>query len=79
MVFCLCLNQKKLIDLPAFFWWGGEETGTHYVAQADLKLVVLLLQPPKCWDYSMYHRSLFGTISHTNSIHNFMFLISVHF
>jgi hypothetical protein len=27
------------------------ETGSCYVAQAGLKLVVLLLQPPECWDY----------------------------
>jgi hypothetical protein len=27
------------------------ETGFHYVAQAGLKLAILLLQLPKCWDY----------------------------
>ncbi|EHB07938.1 hypothetical protein GW7_16975, partial [Heterocephalus glaber] len=28
------------------------ETGSHYVVQAGLKLTVILLpQPPKCWDY----------------------------
>jgi hypothetical protein len=25
---------------------------THYVVQADLELMILLPQPPKCWDYS---------------------------
>jgi hypothetical protein len=27
------------------------ETGSRHVAQADLKLMILLPQPPKCWDY----------------------------
>jgi hypothetical protein len=27
------------------------ETGCHYVAQADLELMILLSQSPKCWDY----------------------------
>jgi hypothetical protein len=27
------------------------ETGSYYVAQADLKLVIFLLQSPECWDY----------------------------
>jgi hypothetical protein len=27
------------------------EARSHYVAQAGLKLMILLLQPPKCWDY----------------------------
>jgi hypothetical protein len=27
------------------------ETGSHYAAQADLKLEILLPQPPECWDY----------------------------
>jgi hypothetical protein len=26
------------------------ETGSHYVAKADLKFSVLLPQPPECWD-----------------------------
>jgi hypothetical protein len=26
------------------------ETGSHYVAQAGLELVILLPQPPTCWD-----------------------------
>jgi hypothetical protein len=33
------------------------ETGSHYVAQAGLKLVTLLSRPPKCWNYR--HESLF--------------------
>jgi hypothetical protein len=27
------------------------KTGSHYVAQADLELMILLLQPSECWDY----------------------------
>jgi hypothetical protein len=27
------------------------ETGSHYVAQAGLELLILLPQSPKCWDY----------------------------
>jgi hypothetical protein len=26
-------------------------TGSGYVAQASLKLTILLPQPPECWDY----------------------------
>jgi hypothetical protein len=26
------------------------KTGSHYVAQASLKLTILLPQPPECWD-----------------------------
>lgn len=33
----------------------GIEQGTHHLAQAGLKLMILLHQPPHCWDYSMYH------------------------
>jgi hypothetical protein len=31
------------------------ETGSHYVAQAGLELLILLAQPAECWDYSIYH------------------------
>jgi hypothetical protein len=34
----------------AYFFIFG--TRSYYVAQADLELVIFLLQPPKCWDYS---------------------------
>jgi hypothetical protein len=40
-----------------FFFWGGGvrgggiDTGSFYVGQAGLKLTILLLQLPKCWDY----------------------------
>jgi hypothetical protein len=27
------------------------ETGSHYVPQAGLELMILLPQPPQCWDY----------------------------
>jgi hypothetical protein len=27
------------------------KTGSHYVVQTDLKLKILLPQPPECWDY----------------------------
>ena len=29
----------------------GVEIQSHYVAQADLKLVAVPVQPPECWDY----------------------------
>jgi hypothetical protein len=32
--------------------------GSHYVAQASLKLAVLLSLPPKCWDYTSSHSDL---------------------
>jgi hypothetical protein len=33
------------------FYWGAEGVGSHYVAQAGLKLVFLLLPPPELRDY----------------------------
>jgi hypothetical protein len=27
------------------------ETGSYCIAQVDLKLMILLPQPPECWDY----------------------------
>jgi hypothetical protein len=31
------------------------ETGAHSIAQAVLKLLISLLQPPECWDYKCDH------------------------
>jgi hypothetical protein len=39
--------------LPFFLW-----KGSHYMAQADLELEILLSQPSKCWDYNVYHHTL---------------------
>lgn len=33
-----------------YFVFGLFETRSRYVAQLDLKFVILLLQPPQCWD-----------------------------
>jgi hypothetical protein len=30
------------------------ETGSHHAAQASPELVILLPQPPKCWNYMLY-------------------------
>jgi hypothetical protein len=45
---CYRCGQHLPLSLvsPALF-----ETGSHFVAQAGLKLSVLLPQPPECWDY----------------------------
>jgi hypothetical protein len=55
-VLCVCggqqwgLNPGPLAyDIFACFFIF--ETGCHYLAQADLKLLILLPQPPGCWDY----------------------------
>jgi hypothetical protein len=29
----------------------------HNIAQASLELMILLPQPPECWDYSMHHHT----------------------
>jgi transposase len=31
--------------------------GSHFVTQAGLELSILLLLPPKCWDYGMIHHA----------------------
>jgi hypothetical protein len=41
------MSQKQL-SVFTFFFLG---VVSHYVAQAGLKLVILLSQPPECWDY----------------------------
>jgi hypothetical protein len=45
-----CLHVYTLFGpLPPFpFFW---KQGLHHIAQADLKLTVLLLQLLRCWDY----------------------------
>jgi hypothetical protein len=36
---------------PPFLFFYFVETGSPYVAHAGLNLVILLPQPPECWDY----------------------------
>jgi hypothetical protein len=43
------LSPASLFPSTFFLFFG--ETGSHYVAQAGLKLMILPLQPPECWDY----------------------------
>jgi hypothetical protein len=43
----LVFHLYPLIAFESFI----TNTGSHYVAQAGLELVILLPQPPKCWDY----------------------------
>jgi hypothetical protein len=44
-------NLIILIFLFSFVLFWFFETGSHYVAQLSLKLMILLAQPPKCWNY----------------------------
>jgi hypothetical protein len=37
--------------LSASFFSSSFKTGSHYVAQAGLKLMILLTLPLQCWDY----------------------------
>jgi hypothetical protein len=46
-----------------FFFFLRPGSRFHYIAQARLKLVVLLPQPPKCWDYSIVSPILFYFLS----------------
>jgi hypothetical protein len=44
------VERKK--DLPlASTRFVFLEAGSHYVTQTSLELMILLPQPPKCWDY----------------------------
>lgn len=42
----LCLHNP-----PFFLWLLWLIVWSHYLAQASLELVILLPQPPTCWDY----------------------------
>jgi hypothetical protein len=49
-------NRKKEYFFPEGCWAFGFycfvlESGSHYVVQAGLELMILLPQPPICWDY----------------------------
>jgi hypothetical protein len=33
--------------------WGRNISRSHCIAQASLKLVIILPQPPECWDYRL--------------------------
>jgi hypothetical protein len=51
----LAYNGSYVVFVVVFFFFlpfvTFLETGFHYVAQASLKLSILLPLPPKCWDY----------------------------
>jgi hypothetical protein len=43
------------LPLPSFFFFLLFLPGSHHVAQAGLKLKIILLpQPPQCWDYKAW-------------------------
>jgi hypothetical protein len=44
-------SKSIFLFLLLFFFFLFLETESHYVAQAGFELKILLLQPPKCWDY----------------------------
>jgi hypothetical protein len=46
--FFLFSSFNFFFSFSLFFFF---EIGAYYVAQAGLKLLILLPQPPKCWDY----------------------------
>jgi hypothetical protein len=48
LIFFKTLSNIIDIILLIFWFW----TGAHYVAQAGLKVIVLLPWPPETWDYS---------------------------
>jgi hypothetical protein len=59
----LC-SGSQLFEITFIFLGGGtEESGFHCAAQAGLKLTILLLQPPECWNYSRAppHLTNFGS------------------
>jgi hypothetical protein len=45
-----------------FFLWGGRETGSHYVAQAGLKVMTFLPQPPESRDYKHVPTTMHGLL-----------------
>jgi hypothetical protein len=47
-------NNTKIepqYSIVGFWFFCFFETGSPYVAQAGLKFMILLPQPPECWDY----------------------------
>jgi hypothetical protein len=41
----------KLMNFVLLFWFLFFNIGSCFVAQADLKVTILLPQPAECWDY----------------------------
>jgi hypothetical protein len=52
---------KMKLELKVFFLFYFFKTGSHFVAQAGLKLMIFLPQPSECWDYGVYHQAQFKT------------------
>jgi hypothetical protein len=48
-LFFLIANKNMIMSLLFFFFFF--ETGSCQIAQAGFDLVILLPQPPECWDY----------------------------
>jgi hypothetical protein len=46
------LDPERYVSFFLSFFFFFFETGSLYVAQADLKLRILPHQPPECWDYT---------------------------
>jgi hypothetical protein len=48
---CMCSLEHCLFRLSSFCLFVFETQGAFYIAQAGLKLTLLLPRPHKCWDY----------------------------
>jgi hypothetical protein len=48
---CVCVPNTAIFKIFLFTYFCFFETGSHYVAETGLDLMILLPPPPKCWDY----------------------------
>jgi hypothetical protein len=65
-------KYQQWVSHSLFFF----ETVSHYVAQVNIKLTILLSQTPECWGYRcMLPYPATGLLSFFNFYFNFIFVI----
>jgi hypothetical protein len=59
-------TYKKIVLFFCYGLWSFE-TWSYYIGEANLELLILLLQPLGCWDYSISLQPANSKIFYTNN------------